>query len=28
LSPEDVERHLAEGDAGRYLQAQCELDFA
>ncbi|MBB5331179.1 XdhC family protein [Tunturiibacter gelidoferens] len=28
LSSEDVERHLAEGDAGRYLQAQCALDRA
>jgi xanthine dehydrogenase accessory factor len=28
LSPDDIERHLAEGGAGRYLQAQCALDVA
>jgi len=28
LSPEDIKRHLAESDAGRYLQAQCALDLA
>ena len=28
LSPADVERHLAEGDAGRYLQTHCALDLA
>jgi xanthine dehydrogenase accessory factor len=28
LSPEDVERHLREGGAARYLQKQCSLDVA
>lgn len=28
LSPEDVERHVKEGGASRYLQAQCALDNA
>jgi xanthine dehydrogenase accessory factor len=28
LSPEDVERHLTEGSAARYLQQQCALDVA
>jgi xanthine dehydrogenase accessory factor len=28
LSPEDVERHISEGGASRYLQAQCALDVA
>jgi xanthine dehydrogenase accessory factor len=28
LSPEDVKRHLEDGGASRYLQAQCALDVA
>jgi xanthine dehydrogenase accessory factor len=28
LSPEDIQRHLAEGGTDRYLQAQCALDVA
>ena len=28
LSPEDVERHLKEGGASRYLQLHCALDLA
>jgi xanthine/CO dehydrogenase XdhC/CoxF family maturation factor len=28
LSAEDVERHVQEGGASRYLQAQCALDIA
>jgi xanthine dehydrogenase accessory factor len=28
LSPEDIQRHLAEGGTARYLQAQCALDIA
>jgi xanthine/CO dehydrogenase XdhC/CoxF family maturation factor len=28
LSPEDVERHIREGGASRYLQAHCALDGA
>lgn len=28
LSPQDVERHIAEGGSARYLQVQCALDVA
>ncbi|WP_433965855.1 XdhC family protein [Tunturiibacter gelidiferens] len=28
LTPQDVERHLQEGSAARYLQQQCALDLA
>ncbi|WP_433983644.1 XdhC family protein [Tunturiibacter empetritectus] len=28
LTPQEVERHLAEGGAARYLQKQCALDVA
>jgi xanthine/CO dehydrogenase XdhC/CoxF family maturation factor len=28
LSAEDVERHVREGGASRYLQSQCALDIA
>ncbi len=28
LSAEDVERHVSEGGASRYMQAQCALDVA